>query len=329
MKKIAFGFVFIVVVAILSYSIIQRQTTPKSPTLTKVVISEAFEVFLHAPLWIAYEKGFFKEEGLDVTINIAGGDEKSWAAVLNNDAQFAVGDPVFVAISGEKDQPGVVVASILNGMPFWGVAKNESVPEIKKPEDLGSYSVATLPAPSTNYALQRKMFESAGIKPNIKEVAFGGLLPALYAGEVDIALEFEPNVSTAVENGNRIVYSLADYYPDFAFTGLIALPDYVAQHKDTVQKVVNALQKANAYIRTDTVSAAAILAKKFNVSQSIAENGLKNLIGKNAIQADTITGKNAWIQAVNVRVELSDLQKDAPYENYVITSFSERAKSAY
>jgi len=314
----------ILIVLIGGYFVFKQDSRPvESP---KVTISEAFEVFLHAPLWVAYEKGFFKDEGLDMNISIAGGDEKAWAAVVKGEAQFAVGDPMFVAISGDRGQQGRVVASILNGMPFWGVAKNPAVTEIEQASDLGTYKVATLPAPSTNYALQKQMFESAGLKPNIQEVAFGALLPALYAGEVDIALEFEPNVSTAVKEGNRIVYSLSDYYPDFAFTGLTATPDYIENNPETTQKIVNAFQRANTYIRTNTEDAAKALAKRFNIPEDIALNALKNLVEKNVVTADTITSKDAWDVAANVRRDLGDLKNAAPYETYVVTTFSQKAK---
>ncbi len=331
-KKLSLSLIVVgvVLLAAIIINITSRpQENPNKNTnesIKKVKISEAFEVFLHAPLWIAYDKGFFKEEGLDVDISIAGGDEKAWAAVVKGEADFAVGDPLFVAISGEKGQPGKVVASILNGMPFWGIAKKSTVPKIEKPADLNGYSVATLPAPSTNYALQKEMFERAGLEPNIREVAFGGLLPALYAGEVDIALEWEPNVSKATQEGYEIVYAMADYYPEFAFTGLTTVPEYIENNRDTVQKVVNALQKANTFIRENTDEAAILMAKRFDVSNEIAKKALENFINNNMVTKDTITSQSAWDTAVKVRMNLGDLKEKAPYDQYVITDFSNQAK---
>ncbi len=286
----------------------------------KVVISEAFELFLHAPLWVAYEKGYFQDEGLDVTITIAGGDEKTFASVLSGDADFSVGDPVFAAISGEQGRPGVVVAAMLNGAPFWGVAKDPGIPVITEPSMLRGHSVATLPSPSTNYALQKKMFLSAGLKPEIREVGFeGGLLPALDSGQADIALEFEPNVSMAIANGDHIVYSLADYYPAFAFTGMTTSPEYVTDHPGTVKKITNALKKASTLIINDPREAALALTQHFaQVDPSVAENALKNMVSSNIIIPDTVTSKAAWDAAIQARVAVGDLRATAPYEQYVL-----------
>ncbi len=326
MNKITLGIVGVLVLAVIGFFF--HQQSPKQPqTLQKITIAQAFEVFLYAPLYVAQEKGFFNDEGLDVNITTAGGDEKAFAALLSGDAQFAVGDPTFVAVSGEKGQPGKVVAAVLRGVPFWGVAKKTNIGAITNPSGLNGYSVATFPSPSTAYVLQKKMFQTGNIKPNIKETAFGSLLVALDTGAVDIALELEPNVSTAVKNGDHIVYSLNDYYPEFAITGMTALPSYVEQNHETTQKAVNALQKAMTYIRQHPNEVADFLITKFpDVPKDIAENAVQNMIKAGVFPSDTVITKAGWEAAIQARLDVGDLKSAAPYENYVITNFSERAK---
>lgn len=321
----------IIIVAVALFFVLQQSPSQPQPatidTVEKITITQAFEVFLYAPLYVAKEQGFFESEGLEVTITTAGGDEKAFASLLSGEAQFAVGDPTFVAISGEKGQLGTVVAAVLRGVPFWGVARNEDIAIIKQPSDLNGYSVATFPAPSTAYTLQKNMFQSGGLTPNIKETAFGSLLAALETDQVDIALELEPNVSTAVKNGNRIVYSLNDYYPEFAITGMTALPGYVEQHQETTQKVVNALQKAMTYIRQNPDQVAGFLTKRFpEVPRDIAQDAVRNMIESGVFPSDTVVTKNGWDAAIQARLDAGDLSSAAPYEKYVITTFSQRAR---
>ena len=326
MNKITLGIVAVLVLAVIGFFVYQ-QSPKQQQTLQKITIAQAFEVFLYAPLYVAQEKGFFEDEGLDVNITTAGGDEKAFAALLSGDAQFAVGDPTFVAVSGEKGQPGKVVAAVLRGVPFWGVAKKTNIGTITSPSGLNGYSVATFPSPSTAYVLQKKMFQAANIKPNIKETAFGSLLVALDTGAVDIALELEPNVSTAVKNGDHVVYSLNDYYPEFAITGMTALPSYVEQNPETTQKAVNALQKAMTYIRQHPNEVANFLITKFpDVPKDIAENAVQNMIKAGVFPSDTVITKAGWEAAIQARLDVGDLKSAASYENYVITNFSERAK---
>ena len=332
MKKIIIGAVIVVILGVIGILLFQqpsKQSNPQPQTqaLKKITIAQTAEVFLYAPLYIAQEKGFFKDQGLDVTITTANGDEKAFAALLSGDAQFAVGDPTFVAISGEKGQPGKVIAAVLQGVPFWGVAKKASIGTIANPSGLKGYSVATFPSPSTAYTLQKKMFQSASLKPNIKETAFGSLLAALDAEQVDIALELEPNVSTAVKNGDHIVYALNDYYPQFAITGMTALPDYIQKNPETAQGVVNALQEAMTYIHQNPNDVADFLITKFpDVSKEIAQNAVQNMIKAGVFPSSTMVSKPGWDAAIQVREDVGDLKSAAPYESYVDTQFSEHAK---
>lgn len=321
--------IFLVLAVIVIGGIYALKSTgqPAQQESQKVTVAQAFEVFLYAPLYIAQEKGFFANEGLDVNIVTAGGDEKAFASLVSGDAQFAVGDPTFVAIAGEKGQPGKVVGALLNGVPFWGIAEKQSITTIDSPSQLGTHSVATFPAPSTAYALQKKMFESAGLKPNIKEIAFGALIPALKGGSVDIALELEPNVSTAVKSGSHIVYSLSKYYPDFAITGVTALPQYVQTNPKTVQKFINAIQKADEFIRSNPSEAATLVAKKFpDVPQDVAIKALTNIVSANVIPESLLTSKKAWDTAIQLRRDTGDLKQAALFETYVDNSFAQMAK---
>jgi NitT/TauT family transport system substrate-binding protein len=323
---------YIVILAVLLVGVVGwisiRKPVPAQnpPSLERVTVAQAFEVFIYAPLYVAQEKGFFKDEGLEINIVTAGGDEKAFAALLSKDAQFAIGDPTFVAVAGERGQPGKVVASLLSGVPFWGVAHKSSVPEIADPKQLGGYTVATFPAPSTAFALQTKMFQSAGLAPRIREVAFGGLLAALKSNQVDIALELEPNVSTAVAGGDRVVYSLAQYYPEFAITGVTVLPAYADQSSRTVQAFVNALRKADIFIQTHPAEAAEIMSKQFSeVSPAVAANALRNIVQAKVIPDTMSVSKSGWDAAISLRRDVGDITQPAPYETYVTTTFSRTA----
>lgn len=300
--------------------------TKNDGKLSKVTIAQFGDFFLYAPLYIAQDKGFFKDHGLDVDIVSTGGDEKTFSALLSGDAQFGVADPTFIAIAGEKGQPGKVIASILSGVPFCGISFDKSIPEINTPSDLNGYSVVTYPAPSTAHALQVRMYQDANLEPNVKEVSLGSLLATLQSGRADIALELEPGVSIAVNSGAKILYCLADYYPDFAITGVTVLPNYLDNNPDISEKVVASLQLSLDYIRNNPLEAAKILTLRFpEVELSVAESSIRNMIKNNVFPGNTKVSREGWLAAVELRKQAGDINKDASYEDYVITTFSEQA----
>ena len=332
----------IAILLIFSFSFVssdqRSQNSPQTPgqfgqafaeeKLEEVKVAQFADVFLYMPLYLADGKGFFKEQGLSVTLISTGGDDKTFAAVISGDAHFGIADPTFVAIARSKGQPGKVIASVVNGVPFWGVTKNSDVPEIKEPKQLEGFTVATFPSPSTAFTLQKQMFESAELKPQIRQAAFGALLPLLETGAVDIALELEPNVSTAVKQGARVVYSMAEMYGDFAITGVTTREALIAENPELVQKFVNAIQQAQSYAHANPDTTAAFALKRFpNLDPVIVAQALKRIIESKTLPKSTLISEEAWEKACQLRVDAGDLPAiDAAA---VDNTFAEKAVETY
>ena len=189
------------------------------------------------------------------------------------------------------------------------MTKNSEVPEIENPKQLEGFTVATFPSPSTAFTLQKQMFETAGLKPQIRQAAFGALLPLLEAGAVDIALELEPNVSTAVKQGARVVYSMAEMYGDFADYRVVTTREtLITENPDLVQKFVNAIQQAESYAHANPEATADFALKRFpNLDPGIVAQALKRVIDSKTLPRNTVVSKTAWEKACQLRVDAGDL----------------------
>jgi NitT/TauT family transport system substrate-binding protein len=298
---------------------------PQQSNLTAVKLAEVGEFFIYMPLYIAQGKGFFREEGLDLAIVNTGGDDKSVAAVISGSADFGVGDPTFAAIAGLQGQNIKVVASIVNGVPFWGVTKNPRVPEITSPAQLRGFSVATFPSPSTAFTLQAQMFREGGLEPNIKQAQFGTLLPLLDTGTVDIVLELEPNVSTAVAQGARVVYSMAKAYGNFAITGLTVSQKTIDGRRDLVERLVRAIDRAEKFAHENPDEAISIAKSRFpSISPAIAEQAMKRMLDGRTYPQNAVITTEAWQKAVQLRVDAGDLPNIETAKPYLDNSFASR-----
>jgi NitT/TauT family transport system substrate-binding protein len=281
----------------------------QNPVRQKVKIAQYGEVFWYLPVYVTHAKGFFAEEGLEVGFVTSGGDEKTWAALLSGDCQFGVSDPCFVSISRSKGSPGRVVASVVNGVPFYLVTKKADIPEIKEPKQLAGLSMGALPAPSTTYAVAAKFFQDGGLKPNIRQAAFGTLLPLLESGSVDMVCELEPNVSTAVKRGARVVYSFAKSYGDFAMTGVTVTEEFAQKNPQTVQRFVNALQRGIEFCRSNPEECIAIAQKRFaGVAPDVVAAAYKNMLRDNTLPESAVMSADAWKRANQLRIDLGDLK---------------------
>lgn len=299
---------------------------PAMTDLRSVVVAQFGDFFLYAPLYVAVDGGFTERNGLAVRIVSTGGDETTWATVLSGRAHFGVADPTFIAIAGQRGQPGLLVASLVEGVPFWGVTFKETVQDVRSPADLAGLVVATFPAPSTAFALQRKMFEDAGLRATIREAAPGALLPLARTGGVDIALELEPSVSIALAGGARIVYSLNDYYPDFAITGVTVAPATARSDSTLIHSFVCSLQQAFDFIRQRPDSTISILSRRFpEVDARVARDALERVVAAGIIPATPAVKPESWNAAVVLRQRIGDLAQPADYTTYVNAQYAERA----
>lgn len=61
---------------------------PKDKTLEKIRLAEVTHSSFYAPLYVAIENGYFKEEGLDIELILTPGADKVSAAVLSNDVEI-------------------------------------------------------------------------------------------------------------------------------------------------------------------------------------------------------------------------------------------------
>lgn len=325
-QKLLAVFVLIGVAIVLLILKFNLPSHKNNTDLDKVKVAQFGEVFLYMPLYLADMKGFFREEGIEIEIINTGGDDKTYAAVIGGSATFGVADPTFVAIAQEKGQGGKVIASIVNGVPFWGITKNPQIAEIKNAQQLKNYSVATFPAPSTAYTLQYSMFKKMGLEPNIKEGAFGTLLPMLETGQVDIALELEPNVSTAVQQGAKILYSFADMYGDFAITGVTVSDETIQNNPDLVQRFVNALTKAENYAHQYPDSVAFYAKKRFpEIESSIVESATERIINSKTLPSNAIISTEAWEKAIMLRYEAGEIKSLEEARRVLDMSFAEKA----
>lgn len=306
-----------------------RADTPPSK-LQQVTIAQYGHLFLYLPLYVAIDKGFFKDEGLEVKLVSTGGDEKTFAAVSSGNAQFGVSDPTFAAIAKERGQGGKVVASVVNGVPFWGITFRKDLKPIKKVEDLKGMRVATFTAPSTNYTVIKKVLQNNGKPVDAKIVqgsASGSIVAMAKANQADIAMELEPTASIAVGQGARIVWSLQKQFGDFAITGVTVTDAYREKHGDTIQGVVNALGRAMVYIKNDFEGTLAVARQEFpEIDEKILRAALRRMIDERTIPQTPIMTQEAWDKAIALRKETGDLKGAGAYVEHVDMTYANKMR---
>ena len=85
MKKI----LSLMLAAIFTVSVLTACGSGEKSNLTKVTLSEVAHSIFYAPMYVAIEEGYFKDEGIDLELVTAFGADKVTTAVLSGEADIA------------------------------------------------------------------------------------------------------------------------------------------------------------------------------------------------------------------------------------------------
>ncbi len=221
-----------------------------------------------APIYIAYEKGFFKEEGFDV--NLISADTETRKIGLNNGNIPIVNGDFQYFPSIEEGVKVKVVDGLHNGCIKFIVKKDSP---IKGVNDLKGKRIAIDEVGGTPHQVASVWLEKAGIsaKQEDKEVTFvpftdGNLeIEAVKNGDVDVAALWDPHGSVAEKSGEyRVIFDLST---DPVFAGkyccfLYASEKVLNDNPEKVAAILKAYNKAQAWIAANPEEAVNIISDK-------------------------------------------------------------------
>lgn len=218
------------------------------------------------PLFVARDKGFFEDAGLDVDIrNIPSG-----AAI----ASGVAGGSLDVGCSS----PGSLASAYLKGVPFQLIAPaalySSQAPTtlllvgsdstIASAEDLNGKTVGVNALKNVTELGARAWIEKNGGDPEtIKflELPFPQMGAALAAGRVDAAVVAEPAMTAALESGEAKVLSpVFDAISDrFLVTAYFTTKNWVSGNKEAVKRFREAMTRAADFANKNPDETAPIL----------------------------------------------------------------------
>jgi NitT/TauT family transport system substrate-binding protein len=190
-----------------------------------------------AGYYVAKEKGFYKEEGLDVTINPGGPQLVAENLVAAGTDDFAQGGGMETTLAGrDKGLPLVAIAAVFPKTPVLLVAKKES--GITKLEHFSGKKVSMWYT-GTQYIV-RAMLKNAGVDPaKITEVPQPVTMAPFVRGEVDVACVTVFNeLQTLITEGVKdlVLFDPADY-------GIVIPRDTIVTTEKTIKERPQVVQR--------------------------------------------------------------------------------------
>lgn len=215
----------------------------------------------YLPLTIAERKGFFKDEGLDVTVADFAGGSKALQAVVGGSADVVSG--AFEHNINLQSKGQFFRCFVLQGRaPMIAIAvSNKTMANYKSPADLKGKKIGvTAPGSSTNMMVNFFLAKH-GLKPSDVSIigvgAGAGAVTALRSGQIDAISNLDPVLSileaskdvTVISDTRKIKDTIEVFGGNMPAGSLYAPQSFIDANPNTTQALTNAIVRANKWIQ--------------------------------------------------------------------------------
>jgi NitT/TauT family transport system substrate-binding protein len=244
--------------------------TRAQQALDRIVITYPSRSIASVDLYIAQERGFFRQEGLLADVVQVRGNI-GVTALLSGDAHAINNVGTIVRAMERSDLPAKVVSQSLKKNLFWLVTK----PEIKSLAELKGKTFGTTTLGGSQHLAAVRFLRNAGLDPDKDiTVLIGGDVPAqlqsLVSGVIQLAALSPPTVILARDKFKlRIHGNTLDDLPNLQ-NGLAFSEKLLRERRDLAKRIVRARTRAHRYLWENERGTAEVLAKYLNVEMAVA-----------------------------------------------------------
>ena len=277
----------------------------RAQSLPKVVIGYPASSIASIQLFIAQEKRFFRDEGLDAQLNQVRADA-AIAAVLTGEL-FAY-DSVGTSVRAfQKNAPIKILAVNLQSPLFWLVTR----PELKSLSELKGKVMGTTSFGGVQHLAGLRMLRRGGLNPeeDITVILAGDpatQLQAIVNGAIQIAVLSPPSVILARDKFKlNILANALDEFPSFFQSGLAVADKSVSSQKDLVKRILRARAKANRFFFEMETGASEVIAKFLKVDLAVARESYR--ISRNAFTSNGIVSQKQIEEFLKMDAEIAKI----------------------
>ena len=219
---------------------------------------------IYLPNKLTEALGFFKDQNLlvDLIDEPSGKDTTNEVVAGNVDMGSGSYDhTIDIAAAGKSIQ---LVTLLLQEPGEFVMVSKQKAGTIKSPKDWRGVNAGVTSIGSGTHTIMRAITIKAGLKVSdvnfVAASAGDTFIAAMKQGKIDVGITTQPTVLRLQKTGDaQILVDLSRPETtrdalggDYPFISLFARADYIAQHREVVQRVVNAYVKTLKWIQTHT-----------------------------------------------------------------------------
>lgn len=297
----------------------------------KIRLNEVTHSVFYAPLYVAINKGFMEDEGIEIELTNGGGSDASMSALLSGSADIALMGPetvVYVEANGSTNHPVV----------FGQLTKKDGSFLISK-SPITDFSFASSLNGKTaiigrNGGMPAMTFEwlcnNAGVFNGTnttldKETSFNMMVSVFESTDAEFCTMFEPTASAFVNAGKGYyVGSVGEYSGEIPYTCFMAYPSYISKNKTQIEGFLKAIKKAYIFITTSTSEdvAEALLPSFDGSTKEELAIAVEKYLEIDAWSNTPAMSKDSFTRLLSVLKNANTLDKDVDFSKVVDNSIA-------
>lgn len=333
-KRIALAVAVVLAVTALPMTVFASKKDKEEEKLSKVTLNEVAHSVFYAPQYVAIEKGYFAEEGLNLTLVTGFGADKTMTAVISGEADigFMGAEASVYAYQEGATDPVVNFAQLTQRAGNFLVAREE-MPDFKW-EDLKGEKVlggrkGGMPEMVFEYILKKNSIDPQKDLTIDQSIDFGSTAAA-FTGDDSAAytVEFEPSATILEKEGaGYVVASLGEASGYVPYTSYSAKASYMKENPEIIQKFTDALQKGMDYVQSHTPEEIAeVIAPQFKETDLETITAIvKRYYDQDTWKENLIFEKDSFELLQDILEDAGELTDRAAYKDLVQTEYARKA----
>ncbi len=250
--KILIGIIIILIIFI-TITKFNKNNKEQQPNIDHLKLAEVTHSAFYAPLYIALENGYFKNNNIELELILTSGADKVASAVLSNDVEigFAGPESAIYVYNGKEEDYLVTFSGLTKRDGQFIVSRKEikdfNLNDLKGKEVLAGRA-GGMPVLNFQNALKNENISENSLDINTS-VEFSALSGSFISGEGDFVNLFEPNATNLVKEGyGYIVGNIGAFSGEVPYTAFYARKSFIKNHNETIKNFTNAINQGLNYV---------------------------------------------------------------------------------